>query len=43
MLPLRCSAQNYEWGKPAGESEVAKLAQANGSKIDESKPFAELW
>mmetsp|Transcript_16132 Transcript_16132/g.34912 ORF Transcript_16132/g.34912 Transcript_16132/m.34912 type:complete len:460 (-) Transcript_16132:866-2245(-) len=43
MLPLRCSAQNYEWGRPAASSEVAKLAQANGNTIDESKTFAELW
>ncbi|EFJ44150.1 hypothetical protein VOLCADRAFT_65163 [Volvox carteri f. nagariensis] len=43
MLQLRCAAQNYDWGRKASESEVAKLAQANGSAIDESKPFAELW
>ncbi|MEW5298175.1 MAG: hypothetical protein WDW36_001327 [Sanguina aurantia] len=43
MLPLRCQAQNYEWGRRAAESEVAQLAKANGSEIDESKLYAELW
>ncbi|KAF6259281.1 RmlC-like cupin domain-containing protein [Scenedesmus sp. NREL 46B-D3] len=43
MLSLRCPAQNYAWGRPAEKSEVAKLAGLNGSIIDESKPFAELW
>lgn len=43
MLPLRCLAQNYEWGRDASSSEVAQLAKANGSDIDASKPFAELW
>ncbi|PNH02793.1 hypothetical protein TSOC_011176 [Tetrabaena socialis] len=43
MLQLRCAAQNYEWGKRAEDSEVAKLARANGSEVDDAKPFAELW
>eukprot|EP00775_Hariotina_reticulata_P009221 gene9221-9386_t len=43
MLSLRCPAQNYAWGRPAAESEVAMLASSNGTSIDESKPFAELW
>ncbi|KAF5825200.1 mannose-6-phosphate isomerase, partial [Dunaliella salina] len=43
MLSLQCQAQNYGWGRPAGTSEVAKLAQLNGSSIDESQPYAELW
>ncbi|WIA28896.1 hypothetical protein OEZ86_011420 [Tetradesmus obliquus] len=43
MISLRCPAQNYAWGRPAEKSEVAKLAGLNGSTIDESKPFAELW
>jgi len=43
MLPLKCSAQNYEWGRLAHESEVAHLAGANGTTVDKSKPYAELW
>lgn len=43
MLSLVCPAQNYAWGRPAEESEVAKLASLNGAVIDKSKPFAELW
>eukprot|EP00878_Enallax_costatus_P031966 GHUV01035044.1.p1 GENE.GHUV01035044.1~~GHUV01035044.1.p1 ORF type:complete len:188 (+),score=39.30 GHUV01035044.1:91-654(+) len=43
MLSLVCPAQNYAWGRPAAESEVAKLASLNGSVVDDSKPFAELW
>jgi hypothetical protein len=43
MLPLRCAAQNYDWGRDASSSSVADLAKANGASIDESKPFAELW
>ncbi|KAG2437253.1 hypothetical protein HXX76_005916 [Chlamydomonas incerta] len=43
MLQLRCAAQNYDWGRNYQDSEVAKLARANGNDVDESKPFAELW
>eukprot|EP00798_Chlamydomonas_sp_ICE-L_P023181 gene23181-30393_t len=43
MLPIQCSVKNYDWGKDAQFSEVAKIARANGLEIDESKPFAELW
>eukprot|EP00798_Chlamydomonas_sp_ICE-L_P007541 gene7541-690_t len=43
MLPIQCSVQNYDWGKEAQFSEVAKIARANGLEIDETKPFAELW
>ncbi|PNW87389.1 hypothetical protein CHLRE_02g147650v5 [Chlamydomonas reinhardtii] len=43
MLQLRCAAQNYDWGRKYQDSEVAKLAHANGNEVDESKPFAELW
>lgn len=43
MLKLRCAAQNYDWGRAASESEVAQLALANGSEIDTTKQFAELW
>lgn len=43
MLSLQVPAQNYAWGRSAETSEVASLAQANGSSIDPAKPFAELW
>lgn len=38
------AVQNYEWGLQGSSSLVAKLAEKNsGEKIDESKPYAELW
>lgn len=41
---LRCSVQNYEWGRVCHESAVAKLYERNsGVEIDESKRYAELW
>ncbi|GAX78558.1 hypothetical protein CEUSTIGMA_g5998.t1 [Chlamydomonas eustigma] len=43
MLPLRCGAQNYDWGRDYASSEVARLSQANGNEVDEKKPYAELW
>eukprot|EP00803_Ostreobium_quekettii_P002277 evm.model.scf_18.10 EVM.evm.TU.scf_18.10 scf_18:66555-69588(-) len=43
MLRLRCRAQNYAWGRLAEDSEVARLCEANGTPVDGSKPYAELW
>ncbi|OQV22105.1 Mannose-6-phosphate isomerase [Hypsibius exemplaris] len=44
-LRLICSVQKYEWGKPGRSSLVAQLAEsgATDEKIDDSKPYAELW
>lgn len=43
MLALQCAAQNYDWGRKAQDSEVAQLAKLNGTVVDETKPYAELW
>ncbi|KAF5748013.1 mannose-6-phosphate isomerase 1 [Tripterygium wilfordii] len=41
---LRCSVQNYDWGKIGEDSQVARLyAWNSGSEIDPDKPYAELW
>ncbi|XP_048231048.1 mannose-6-phosphate isomerase 1 [Ricinus communis] len=41
---LRCSVQNYNWGKIGSDSQVAKLYALNsGSEIEVDKPYAELW
>ncbi|KAJ6819873.1 mannose-6-phosphate isomerase 2-like isoform X2 [Iris pallida] len=42
---LRCSVQNYDWGRKGREgSAVARLFERNsGERIDLEKPYAELW
>lgn len=42
---LRCSVQNYDWGRVGYESAVAKLFEKNSGleEIDENKCYAELW
>lgn len=41
---LRCSVQNYDWGRPGADSLVATLHASNsGSQIELQKPYAELW
>lgn len=40
MQKLDCAVQNYEWGKPANESIVAKIKCLN--TIEKNKPFAEV-
>jgi len=40
---LRPCVQNYAWGRPASESEVAQLAAAGGQSIDPTQTYAELW
>ncbi|CAI5759049.1 unnamed protein product [Candida verbasci] len=45
LFRLNCGFQNYDWGKIGSSSAVAKFAQSSDPslKIDESKPYAELW
>jgi len=43
IMPLRCAAQNYAWGRPACESEVAGLVEASGEALDAGARYAELW
>lgn len=45
LFKIDCGYQNYDWGKVGSSSAVAQFASnANPSvKIDESKPYAELW
>ena len=45
MLKLKCAVQNYAWGKPGRESEVAKLYSSgnDNAEVDDEKPYAELW
>ncbi|KDP32959.1 hypothetical protein JCGZ_12990 [Jatropha curcas] len=41
---LKCSVQNYDWGKIGLDSKVGRLYELNsGSQIDVGKPYAELW
>lgn len=41
---LRCSVQNYEWGRKGRDSEVARLFALNSdSEIEPEKPYAEFW
>ncbi|KAJ4973640.1 hypothetical protein NE237_006814 [Protea cynaroides] len=41
---LRCSVQNYDWGRIGEDSMVARLFSLNsGSDIEPNKPYAELW
>ena len=44
-MELSCAVQNYAWGKPGSDSEVALLRSSANSdfKVDENKPYAELW
>ncbi|KAH7658477.1 Mannose-6-phosphate isomerase type I protein [Dioscorea alata] len=39
---LRCSVQNYDWGRTGEESTVAVLFSRN-NPIDPEKPYAEFW
>ena len=43
IYKLICAAQNYDWGKPANSSLVAKALDKNGLFVDKSKPYAEYW
>ncbi|CAK9150695.1 unnamed protein product [Ilex paraguariensis] len=44
LIRLRCSVQNYDWGRIGQESRVARLFSLNsGIEIDEDKPYAEFW
>ncbi|CAN6700424.1 unnamed protein product [Malus baccata var. baccata] len=41
---LRCSIQNYDWGKRGQDSQVARLSAFNsGSGINPQKSYAEFW
>ncbi|XP_054786885.1 mannose-6-phosphate isomerase 1-like [Prosopis cineraria] len=41
---LRCSVKNYDWGRPVGDSQVARLFSLNsGSEQEPGKPYAEFW
>jgi len=43
LVPLRCSIQNYDWGKKGSSSAVANLIFKEKEAIDEGVCFAELW
>lgn len=44
---LRCSVQNYDWGKKGEESTVANLYGMNSKlgpeEVDAAGPYAEFW
>ncbi|KAK8914204.1 Mannose-6-phosphate isomerase 2 [Platanthera zijinensis] len=43
-LRLRCSVQNYDWGRSGQESTVGRLfARNSGKEIESGKPYAEFW
>lgn len=44
LLRLMGSVKNYDWGRPAKDSCVARLYRLNsGGKIDENQKYAEFW
>ncbi|KAI9839584.1 MAG: hypothetical protein M1819_002210 [Sarea resinae] len=46
VIQLKCSCNNYPWGKKGHESLAAKLCSGTpgtGFKIEESKEYAEMW
>lgn len=45
VFELKCSVQNYAWGKLGPTSAVAQLAASSekGFTIEENTPYAELW
>lgn len=45
VFELKCSIQNYLWGKKGFESEVSRLSLAGKhiDYIDENQYYAELW
>uniref|UniRef100_A0A8D8L8Y4 mannose-6-phosphate isomerase n=1 Tax=Culex pipiens TaxID=7175 RepID=A0A8D8L8Y4_CULPI len=44
-MELIGNVKNYDWGKLGADSYVAKIATANDGdfKLDQAKPYAELW
>ncbi|GAB6021171.1 hypothetical protein CHUAL_003801 [Chamberlinius hualienensis] len=45
VFPLHCIIQHYAWGKLGSDSEVSQLISnvRPDFKVDETKPYAELW
>lgn len=45
VFALKCSVQEYDWGKHGAASEVARLAHGADEdfKVDANTPYAELW
>ncbi|KAI3726457.1 hypothetical protein L1987_66254 [Smallanthus sonchifolius] len=44
LVRLKCSVQNYDWGRIGHESLVARMFSSNcDDEIDDSKHYAELW
>ncbi|KAK6461534.1 mannose-6-phosphate isomerase [Scheffersomyces coipomensis] len=45
LFRINCGYQNYAWGKIGSSSAVAQFAASSDPtvKVDESKPYAELW
>lgn len=45
LFRIDCGFQNYDWGKVGSSSAVAQFAAKSNpeTKIDEFKPYAELW
>ncbi|KAF1924652.1 mannose-6-phosphate isomerase [Didymella exigua CBS 183.55] len=46
VIQLRCCVNEYQWGKLGRESIAATLCEktpGSGFKLDENKPYAEMW
>ncbi|XP_071703069.1 mannose-6-phosphate isomerase 1-like [Rutidosis leptorrhynchoides] len=45
LVKLKCSVQNYDWGRIGYDSRVARLFEKNsdGVQIDDRKHYAEFW
>ncbi|KAK1439098.1 hypothetical protein QVD17_04913 [Tagetes erecta] len=44
LIKLKCSVQNYDWGRIGYDSRVARLFENNcGGQIDDKKHYAEFW
>lgn len=42
VYSLKCTTNNYHWGKLGNESTVADLAKAQGEDIAPETPYAEV-
>ncbi|KAF2141256.1 uncharacterized protein K452DRAFT_271956 [Aplosporella prunicola CBS 121167] len=46
VIQLKCSCNEYPWGRQGSQSAAARLASKTPGtdfKLDESKPYAEMW
>lgn len=42
VIPIKCVAKNYDWGKLGSESIVASVIESQNLPVDENAPYAEV-